>query len=68
MPISFAQYIKNYDDPKIPEWSIVLYDKANPSSRGDSITVKARTEQEARYIVENHLYSGMFGVKTIRKK
>lgn len=68
MPISFDQFVGNMNNAKIPEWSIVLLDKANPTGRGDRITVRAKTEQEARYIVENHLYGGIYGVKTIQKK
>lgn len=67
MPISFDQFVNNMNNEKVPEWSVVLYDKANPTGRSNTIKVRAKTEQEARYIAENHLYGGIYGVKGIRK-
>jgi len=67
MPISFDQFVNNMNNEKVPEWSVNLYDKANPTGRNNKIKVRAKTEQEARYIVENHLYGGIYGVKDIRK-
>lgn len=68
MPISFNQFVNNMNNESIPEWKIVLYDKANPTGRADRITVRAKNEQEAKYIVENHLYNGIYGVKSIVRK
>lgn len=68
--VSFNQFVKNMNNERIPEWKVVLYDKANPTGRAgraDTIKVRARNEQEARYAVENHLYGGLYGVKSIRR-